>query len=220
MSLNQQQAMEALYFRSAHELHVTTNPLTTDPALFAEACGSLGVKAHVIYNEMPNGQETIDYLTGSEYDCTTAEAFRQLGRIATVLESFGLEVVREKIESTPWHPAAPREEGARHPIGTYFESHFTIPDLPTTHGWKLLRYEQHPFYISTTDNKRRQGLLFATMRHYDSTSAKFCALVDEIYENLAQQVDVSRPTVEFAVYDTNPDHDKKWVESYHALGHK
>jgi len=204
-------------FVGPHELHVTANPNTTDTGLFQEICGQLGVKAHVIYNELPNGETSTDLLTGSEYECTSAESLSELGRIASGLRTAGIEVVREKIETTPWHPLAPKTANDPQKPGTYFESHFTLPDLPTTHGWKLLQWRGTPFYISTTDSKREKGLLFATMRDYQSTSMVFCQKIEDIYNALAEQIEVTQPTVEFAMYDSNPDHDKEWVNSYLAL---
>ncbi|MDB5163617.1 MAG: hypothetical protein JWS12_234 [Candidatus Saccharibacteria bacterium] len=204
-------------FFGPHELHVTADPITTDPQLFREVCGQLGVKAHIIYNETPQSESVPDYLTGSDYECTSAESLVELGRIASGLRSAGIEVVREKIETTPWHPLAPKSASDARRPGSYFESHFTLPDLPTTHGWKILKWRGNPLLISTTDNKRREGLLFATLRHYESTSDEFCQTIEKFHAALAEQIEVKYPTVEFAVYDSNPTHDKKWVDSYAAL---
>lgn len=200
----------------SHEIHVTVNRIATNPDYFADVCADLGVKAHVIYNEMPNGKTVMDYLTSSEHVGITRGAFQEMGRIATGLKAAGIEVVREKIESSPEHPRAPREPGIAQKQGTYFENHFTLPDLPTTHGWKLLQWKGNPLLISTTDNKRRDGKIFATLRDYDTTSEEFVTSINGLYTALSSHVEVSPPKVEYAVYDSNPDHDKEWVDSYQA----
>lgn len=201
----------------SHEIHVTVAAETTDPAHFKEASEQLGVKAHVIYNEFPNGDTIVDYLTGSEIHDSTERAFSEMGRVATGLRESGLNVVREKIETTPWHPDSPKTSLDRLAPGQYFECHLTLPDLETIHGFRVLKWGDVPFLISTTDNKREAGLLFATMRHYIATAGTFCQDVEDIRAALAAQLTtVSMPTVEFAIYDSNPDHDNEWVNAYRA----
>lgn len=201
-----------------HELHVTVHPETTDPELFSQACKDLGVKAHKIYNETPHGELTIDYLTGSEFYGRSSQVFAEMGRIAAGLGSSGLHVVRQKVETTPWHPMTPKTSLDRLDTGQYFECHFTLPDLPTIHGFKFMNWGNVPFLISTTDNKKKAGLVFATMRHYISTAGEFCDNVEKIHEALTWQIgEVAMPTVEFSLYDSNPDHDKDWIDGYRNL---
>lgn len=205
-------------FVGPHEIHVSVSRETTDARLFKEVCGDLGVKAHVIFNEVPTGEIEVDYLTGSEINGRSGEAFTELGRIASGLRSEGLEVVREKIETTPWHPIAPKTSLDRLPPDTYFECHFTLPDLPTVHGYRALEWVGVPFLISTTENKKKAGLLFATMRHYISTAGAFVENVNKIHQSLALQIeDLKLPTIEFALYDSNPDHDKDWIDAYRKI---
>lgn len=200
-----------------HELHVTVAADSTDPKIFEEACGDLGIKPHIIYNEVPSGNTIVDYLTGSDFNGRSSQAFAELGRIAGGLRAAGLDVVREKIETSPWHPKAPKSSLDRLSEGTYFECHFTLPDLPTIHGFRALEWGNVPFLISTTESKRAHGLLFATMRHYISTAGAFCENVNQIHATLAQQIEVGIPTVEFSLYDSNPDHDNAWIDAYRNL---
>ena len=57
------------------------------------------------------------------------KAFSELGRIANRLKVAGMDVVREKIETTPWRPNAPKTSLDRLSPGNYFECHFTLPDM-------------------------------------------------------------------------------------------
>ncbi len=201
-------------FVGPHELHVTVAP-DSDPELFATACADLGVKSHVIYNEVPGGETIVDYLTGSEINCRSSKAFTELGWLAAGLESVGLEVVRKKIETIPDHPASPKTPLDRMEVYSYFECHFTLPDLPTMHGFQPMGWNKIPFLLSTTQSKRERGELFATMRHYIATADTFVKGVDDIYMHLSGILgDIKQPTVEFALYDDNPDHDKQWVDAY------
>lgn len=211
--------MRESMFRGPHELHVTVDADSTDPDLFRGACDELRVKAHIIANEVPGSRERItDYLTGSEVTGKSVQAFTELGRIAGGLRAAGLEVVREKIETTPWHPAAPKTSLDRLHEGNYFECHFTLPDLPTIHNFRAMKWGDVPFLISTTEHKREQGLVFATMRHYISTAGEFCRNVDEIHDALQKQIGpVKAPTVEFSLYDSNPGHDDEWIDAYREV---
>lgn len=138
-----------------------------------------------------------------------------MGRIASGLKSSGLEVVREKIETTPWHPLSPKTSLDQMEPGTYFECHFTLPDLPTMHGLKPLEWGGIPFLLSTTESKRQKNLVFATMRHYIATAGTFVEGVNNIHATLTAQLgEIKLPTVEFALYDSNPTHDKAWVDAY------
>lgn len=212
--------LETMNYVGPHELHVTTDPAKTDPVQFRESCDQLGVKAHVIYNEQPDGGVVIDYLTGSEIHGRTEEAFVELHRISRGLAESGLAVVREKIETHPEHPAAPRSPFDSMPQGSYFEAHFTLPDLSTMRSAKVWERDGVPFLISTTDSKREAGLLFATMRYYTATASAFCDSVDAVHTAVQAQMleaglgGVKKPVVEFAVHDTNPEHDKDWVNAY------
>jgi hypothetical protein len=209
---------EAEDFYGPHEFHVTTDPTTTARGVFEQACGTLGVKAHIIYNETPHGESVTDYLTGSLKECTSLESLAELGRIAHGLRSAGLDVVRQKIEVSRSHPLAPRLPSDHLPAGSYFESHFTLPDLPTIHGRGRLEWRGVPLLISTTDNKRRQGLLFATLRHYTTTSGDFRTNIQELHRTLTKQLRyVKWPTIEYAMYDSKPEHDSDWVNSYRDL---
>jgi hypothetical protein len=201
-----------------HELHVTVAAETTDPNKFRNACSELGVKSHIIFNKMPGSESVTDYLTGSEIIGSSVEAYMKLGRISCSLREAGLEVVREKIETTPWHPNAPKTSLDRLNDGNYFECHFTLPDLTTIHGFRALHWGGVPFLMSTTERKQQEGLLLATMRHYISTAGEFCRNVDEIHQALEQQIGkITKPTVEFSLYDSNSDHDNQWIDSYRHL---
>jgi hypothetical protein len=206
-------------FFGHHEFHVTANPNTTDPDYFKYVCGHTGVKAHVIYNELPGGGEVVDLLTGSTLRGTTSQAYRKLGFVAGSLQASGIDVVREKIETVPEHPLAPTSLDVETTEGGYFEAHFTIPDFDGLHERRLLRYRGEAFYLSTTDSKRANGLLFATMRDYHTTAEEFVARINAIYEAIAPQLinepfDFKKPVVEFALFDSNPNHDIDWVNAY------
>ena len=111
---------------------------------FKEDCRSIGVKPIVIDLEMKDKSSMKDVMTSSKFFGDNRTAYEESERIAKRLKEMGYEVVRNKIETVPWHPAAPQDDDKDHPLwhgepipnGCYFESHIgvlvtkeTKPDL-------------------------------------------------------------------------------------------
>lgn len=61
-----------------------------------------------------------DVMTSSKHFGDNRSAYEEANRIANKLTSFGYKVVRKKIETVPWHPAAPViPTGKEIPIWSY-----------------------------------------------------------------------------------------------------
>ena len=111
---------------------------------FKNQCLSIGVKPIVIDLEISDGSTLKDVMTSSKHFGDNRTAYEESERIVKELKDRGYEVVRNKIETVPWHPAAPQDKDKDHPLwhgdpipnGCYFESHIgvivtkeTKPDL-------------------------------------------------------------------------------------------
>ena len=140
-------------FPLPYEIHVTVNLENSythkhinDESLegFKEDCKSIGVKPIVIDLEMKDKSSIKDVMTSSKFFGDNRTAYEESERISKRLRDMGYEVVRNKIETVPWHPAAPQDKDKDHPLwhgepipnGCYFESHIgvivtkeTKPDL-------------------------------------------------------------------------------------------
>lgn len=140
-------------FPLPYEIHVTvdlensyTHKYINSGSLndFKEHCRSIGVKPIVIDLEMKDKSSMKDVMTSSKFFGDNRTAYEESERIAKRLKEMGYEVVRNKIETVPWHPAAPQDDDKDHPLwhgepipnGCYFESHIgvlvtkeTKPDL-------------------------------------------------------------------------------------------
>ena len=140
-------------FPLPYEIHVTvdlensyTHKYINSGSLndFKEHCRSIGVKPIVIDLEMKDKSSMKDVMTSSKFFGDNRTAYEESERIAQRLKEMGYEVVRNKIETVPWHPAAPQDDDKDHPLwhgepipnGCYFESHIgvlvtkeTKPDL-------------------------------------------------------------------------------------------
>ena len=101
---------------------------------FKNQCLSIGVKPIVIDLEINDGSVIKDIMTSSKHFGDNRSAYEESERICKELRSRGYKVVRNKIETVPWHPAAPQDKDKDHPLfhgepipnGCYFESHIGI----------------------------------------------------------------------------------------------
>ena len=130
-------------FPLPYEIHVTVNLENSythkhinEESLdeFKEHCKSIGVKPIVIDLEMKDKSSMKDVMTSSKFFGDNRTAYEESERIAKRLKEMGYDVVRKKIETVPWHPAAPQDKDKDHPLfdgepipnGCYFESHIGV----------------------------------------------------------------------------------------------
>lgn len=196
-----------------------------DLLTFKSVCDGIGVKPIVIDLEINDGSVIKDVMTSSKHFGDNRSAYEESKRICDDLKRHGYKILRNKIESVPWHPSAPViSTGKEIPNGCYFESHIgviikpeekrelnhfikNLPDITMLSGTAKL--SQNFF------KKSKDGSKFVNMLTYRSNmcgSPKFKLEVEAI-KNLLQECgfDFEKVEVEYAVYDTNVTHDAKWI---------
>jgi NTP pyrophosphatase (non-canonical NTP hydrolase) len=198
---------------------------------FKEDCKKIGVKPIVIDLEINDGSIIKDVMTSSKHFGDNRTAYEESERICHELRSRGYKVVRNKIESVPWHPAAPViSNGKEISNGCYFESHIGVvikPEEKRALNYlveKLNEDNEEMFDLSgavkLSQNffkKSKDGSKFVNMLTYRSNmcgSPKFKLEVEGIKHILDERgFDYEKVEVEYAVYDTNVTHDAKWIMS-------
>ena len=198
---------------------------------FKSICDGIRVKPIVIDLEINDGSIIKDVMTSSKHFGDNRSAYEESKRICDELKRHGYKVLRNKIESVPWHPAAPViSTGKEIPNGCYFEAHIGVTIYP---GQKD---ELNDFVKSTlTDSslielsgtaklsqnffkKSKDGSKFVNMLTYRSNmcgSPKFKLEVEGIKHLLQEEgFEFEKVEVEYAVYDTNVTHDAKWILGY------
>ena len=201
---------------------------TFDIDKFKNDCSDINVKPIVIDLEINDGSITKDVMTSSKHFGDNRSAYEESERICSELRSKGFRVLRNKIESVPWHPAAPvMSTGKEIPNGCYFEAHIGVTIYP---GQKA---ELNDFVKSLTSlidlsgtaklsqnffKKSKDGSKFVNMLTYRSNmcgSPKFKLEVEGIKHLLQEEgFEFEKVEVEYAVYDTNVTHDAKWILGY------
>jgi NTP pyrophosphatase (non-canonical NTP hydrolase) len=236
-----QASEEKAEFPLPFEIHVTvdldnsyTHKHIHDENLdgFKDDCKNIGVKPIVIDLEINDGSIIKDVMTSSKHFGDNRTAYEESERIVNELKSKGYHVVRNKIESVPWHPSAPViSTGKEIPNGCYFESHIGIvikPEEKRALNYlveKLNEDKEEMFYLSGTIKlsqnffkKSKDGSKFVNMLTYRSNmcgSPKFKLEVESIKHILDERgFDYEKVEVEYAVYDTNVTHDSKWILGY------
>ena len=222
-------------FPLPYEIHVTIDLeklLETNFTIdrFKEDCKSIEVKPIVLDLEMKKGTLK-DVMTSSKHFGDNRSAYEEANRIANKLTSFGYKVVRNKIETVPWHPAAPTSNtGEPIPNGCYFESHIGVVITPDEKE-KLQEFVQglndrctdagviglggtcklsQNFFKKSKDGSKFVNML--TYRDNMTCRKRFEIEVDAIKYSLEYcGFEFEKVEVEYALYDTNVNHDSKWI---------
>lgn len=221
-------------FPLPYEIHVTidTESFVYTGGLedFKSDCNEIGVKPIVLDLEMKEGTLK-DVMTSSKHFGDNRTAYEEANRIANKLTSFGYKVVRNKIETVPWHPAAPTfNTGEPIPNGCYFESHIGVVISPDekealqefVQGLNDRCTEAGRIEIGGTCKlsqnffkKSKDGSKFVNMLTYrDNMTCRedFEHGVEAIKWSLDKcGFEFEKVEVEYALYDTNVNHDSKWI---------
>ena len=192
--------------------------------LFKDTCIGCGVKAIVL--DLKDGVQ--DMMTSSVAMTDNVGAYTEMVRVRDYIISQGFNVVREKIETVPWHPAAPFDDYTEINDNRYFESHISII-VNATERERLIEYcglLLPDLHLSKNIFKKLNDTDFiqmATLRSSNTvysrdirTFVTFDAYLTSIIEDLSsvsflREGAILKKVVEYAIYDTNIAHDISWL---------
>lgn len=206
-----------------YEFHITVEATSNNVELFRQATGELGVKSIILDLGVNNGRDLSDYQTSSTSLLDgDQEAFEEMDRIGDELADRGFNVVRRKIEAAPWHPNAPQYDGEQMPDGSYFEAHLAIgsrpEDIATLRQGIIDGGNVVPLHLSRNvfkqPDENGEVTMMATLRDYRSPYERFAREVQAAGELVtALGFGLKKPPItEFAVYDSNTNHDNPWMQ--------
>jgi len=194
------------------EIHITVDSKYSNQiyglSKFEAACKEIGVKATVLELYESSGQFiSHDVMTSSTLVGTNLDALREVARIENALFQMGFELVRRKIETVPWHPAAPTEKNLQKmALGNYFETHFelTIEDAK--------KVPLSGFNVAWSQNVKKKDSVTSLTVRSASTLENHERALEKVYEYFeSKKVNYVADQTEFAIYDTNVLHDEKWI---------
>jgi len=183
---------------------------------FIVDCKELGVKPIVL--DLENSGENVmkDIMTSSHFFGNNLEAYIESNRIKEHILEKGYEVLRVKIETVPWHPAAPVTANDKMPKDCYFEAHIgCIISLEEKNKLQNLAKSFNAHLSKNTFKKIEDGKFvnMVTLRNYDCTCDWFTSEVER-FKNLLNKENVlfEKVEIEFCIYDTKISHDYLWLK--------
>lgn len=201
------------------EIHVTVE--ANDLAKFKGICAMAGVKPIILWLQNHAGANVMkDVMTSSKLLGDNAQALAEARRVAGVFEEHGMKVLRQKIETVPWHPAAPQNDASRDGEvkmipGQYFESHVGV--YAREDQWEALSrvIRGHEAHLSSNSMKEPKDGVYkfmVTLRSSSDTAQAFQSKVDAMTKVMMEHgFEFDKPIVEFSIYDTRVKHDDAWI---------
>lgn len=196
---------------------------------FKEVCEKIRVKAIVIDLEKDGDLVMQDVMTSSVHFGDNRSAYEEANRIKyelTHLNEYYVDlneskikwtsytILRTKIETVPWHPAAPNY-GELMPKDCYLESHLRVVAKKEDRELIEKIAKEHNAHLSRNFFKKLtndQFIIMVTLRSYTDYVENFHLKVDKLKENLVNlNFTVDKIEVEFAIYDTKISHDYNWI---------
>jgi hypothetical protein len=210
-----------------YEIHITVKEAQIKH--FQQVCHNLGVKPIMLDLQQPGSdnvphQVIKDVMTSSTLMGNNTQAWAEMERIAKGLECENLSVVRKKIETVPWHPAAPSDQDAlpEMPKDCYFESHIAvIVDDPATRSKIDLYCLENNLHASRNAFKHYGDgsyKLMLTHRAYEGTQEQFKAVLAGYVRHLlciknshGELLTIDKVITEFSLFDSKISHDQAWL---------
>lgn len=198
-----------------YEIHVTVEEAERER--FIEICKTLNVKPIIL--DLQKGDDVIkDIMTSSVHFGNNRSAYEEMNRISKGLQSYCYKVIREKIETVPWHPATPRQgDDTEMPKDCYFETHIgvTVPNeerkIRLSKIAKALNCHMSKNAFKQYENGSFKQML--TYRSYNSSMEAFESEANIIYNIIEMNgFKVEKQIIEFSIYDTKVSHDSKWLQ--------
>lgn len=197
-----------------YEIHITVSHAPSYEEFLLD-CKDIGVKAVVLDLHTKASGVIKDVMTSSTMVGTNESVIDEVDRITVALEGKGYRVVRQKIETVPWHPHTCSERTD----DNYFEAH-----IPVTIGDGDVEYDKLKYlskrypgcHLSRNALKKHNDgtvIMMVTMRHNDCSHEDFIKRVNQLRAGLVGEgYDISpKDMVEWAIYDNNIMHDGEWM---------
>jgi len=202
-----------------YEIHITLNAqngINIDK--FKEDCKNIKVKPILLDLQNQSGESVMDdVMTSSKIFGNNGEAFDEMKRISKDLSNLGYDIIREKIEASYWHPLAPfKEDGdTEMPDGCYFECHLNILCSEDRMVELSTISKSNNCHLSKNAFKSFPDGSFTIMMTYRSYTEMYEEFEDklQIIKGILEmsKFSIEKEVVEFSIYDTNNNHDNKWL---------
>lgn len=192
-----------------YEIHITVSNQYKWEA-FRSYCESINVKpiyilnhSYDMYRQLPESYG--DIMTSHKFKGSYAEAINALHNISQSLTDAGFSVVRNKIETVPWHKDIKHTE-------SYFECHLDVDLEQYTINQLVLLGRNVGFFVSSNALKNAGAMI--TFRLQTNDKAVFDTYIEKKLAWLATGYNIipAKVITEYAIYDDNQAHDNDWIK--------
>lgn len=199
-----------------YEIHLTVSDVSREE--FVAACASVNVKPVMLELQSRSNGILADVMTSSTITGTRDDAVAEMFSIGFGLRvNYGMAVTRYKLETVPWNPEV--TEGADRLPGQYFECHMAL-HLPPNMTSMQIRDVTHKCAANNLHLSRNifkdvgdYVVHMATLRNHTASRQQFESDVETILGTFKRMgIVVGKHNIEFALLDTNPSHDRRWME--------
>lgn len=210
--------------RLPFEIHITVAHARLDE--FKAACESLGVKPLLLDLQKTDGQSVmVEAMTSQKLMGSNKRALEETRRVSAGLKAAGFEVLREKIETAPWHPAAPSNQSgvSKMPPGGYFEAHLGVAlqsprgperDAELTRLEKVAKASSAKKSANLFKDNEALAVVMLTLRRYEGSRETFAVELERLQSELAAGgFELEKTIVEFSIYDSKTAHDAAWLSA-------
>lgn len=198
-----------------YEIHITVKEAPSVNQFRAD-CEEIGVKPIVLDLHTHTHGIINDVMTSSKMIGDNRTVIDEVDRITGELEDRGYKVVRQKVETVPWHPNTFTDRTD----DNYFESHIPVTlDKDKVEDLYWLCKQRHPgSHVSRNSLKEymdNTAIYMVTLRHKDDDLETFKKRVERLktdIENAGHETS-AKDIIEWAIYDNNVEHDSTWTEA-------
>jgi len=191
-----------------YEIHVTVE--MSDVEKFKSLCAEIDSKAIIIAFD----KDTIpsQFMTSDNIPDDLLKTYARMSEVVNFFKSKGINVLRKKIETVPWHPDAKKKKLSKK---QYFETHFGI-ELASQAEKELLKKEIPIHWSRNAFKKLEDGkfIQMGTLRLAECGATYFPLKAH--YKRLITELGfcIKKEITEFCLYDSNLDLDKEWMKRY------
>lgn len=188
---------------------------------FQQTCKQINVKPIILDLQSQSGNSVMDdVMTSSKHFGTNTSAYVEATRIQFELKGYGYEVIRVKIETVPWHPAAPQKRDDKMPQNCYFEAHIPVTIHSSDESTLRTHITQCLLQIHTSRNTFKvlddgRKVIMLTYRAHGGWADQFQYIVKQLMEHIgnARYCEIGKVHTEFSIYDTKVSHDTSWIHA-------
>ncbi len=194
----------------AFEIHITVDNIQ-DIDTFKVDCEKISVKP-IILDLYNNNNVIKDIMTSSVFIGTTKNAHEYSNGISISLENMGYKVLRQKIETVPWHPASYHSHKLSIKNTSYYETHFAFSEADDIVEFS----KKHNIKISKNLMKKNNNNIQMGTYRISSNLMSIASFEQKVSDIVNDGIDnnitiLEKPIIEYALYDDNKEHDREWI---------